>query len=69
MSEHRARLRVRYYPSAKGWKLFVQRVDAEGVPVEDVLSADGQSKDEAREHALASADDPQVRDAIEASVH
>jgi hypothetical protein len=69
MSEHHARLRVRFYPHHGDWTLYVQRVDSEGVPLEDVLSAGGHTKEEARATALAAADDPEVRKAIEGSVH
>ncbi len=69
MSEHHARLRVRYYPSHGEWKVYVQRVDAEGMPLEDVLSADGKSKDEARERALAATADGEIREALESSIH
>lgn len=69
MTENHARLRVRFYPHHGDWTVYVQRVDAEGMPLEDVLSAHGQSRDEARANALASATDPEVRHALEASVH
>lgn len=69
MTEHHARLRVRFYPHHGDWTVYVQRVDAEGMPVADVLSADGHTRDEARQKALASTGDPEVRQALEDSVH
>jgi hypothetical protein len=69
MTEHHARLRVRFYPHHGDWTVYVQRVDAEGMPLEDVLSAVGHSKDDARTNALAKADDPEVREALESSIH
>lgn len=69
MSEHHARLRVRFYPHHGDWTVYVQRVDSEGVPLEDVLSAAGHTKEEARAKALLAASDPEVKQAIEASVH
>jgi hypothetical protein len=69
MTERRNRLRVRFYPSHGTWTCIVQRVDAEGMPMEDVLSASGDSRDASRAAALAATHDPDVREAIEASVH
>jgi hypothetical protein len=69
MTEHRSRLRVRFYPSHGTWTCIVQRVDAEGMPMEDVLSAAGDSREASRVAALAAATDPDVREVIEASVH
>jgi len=69
MTEHQRRLRVRFYPSHGTWTCIVQRVDAEGMPMEDVLSASSDSRDGARTAALVAAQDPDVREAIEASVH
>jgi hypothetical protein len=69
MTERRSRLRVRFYPSHGTWTCIVQRVDAEGMPMEDVLSAAGDSRDAARAAALSATEDPDVREAIEASVH
>lgn len=69
MTEHHARLRVRFYPTHGEWTVYVQRVDAEGMPLEDVLSATGSTKEEAREHALAAATDPEMRTALESAEH
>jgi hypothetical protein len=69
MTERRSRLRVRFYPSQGTWTCIVQRVDAEGMPVEDVLSATGDSRDASRAAALAAAAEADVRAAIEGSVH
>ena len=49
--------------------MYVQRVDAEGMPLEDVLSATGRTKDEARQHALAATTDVEMRTALEESEH
>lgn len=67
--EHHARLRVRFYPHHGEWTVYVQRVDAEGMPLEDVLSAVGSSKEEAREKALATTADPEIREALQHSDH
>lgn len=67
--EHHARLRVRFYPNHGEWTCYVQRVDAEGMPLEDILSSKGTSKDDARAQALAATTDPEIREALEASVH
>lgn len=69
MTERHARLRVRFYPHHGEWTLYVQRVDAEGMPIEDVMSAVGPSKAEARARALEAATDPEIREAIESSEH
>ena len=69
MTEHHARLRVRFYPHHGERTAYVQRVDAEGMPLEDVMTAVGASKDEARTKALASTEDAEVREALESSVH
>ena len=69
MTEQRSRLRVRFYPSHGTWTCIVQRVDAEGMPLEDVLSATGDSRDASRVAALAATQDPVIRQAIESSVH
>lgn len=69
MTEHHARLRVRFYPHHGEWTVYVQRVDAEGMPLEDVMTAVGASKDDARTKALASTEDAEVREALESSVH
>lgn len=69
MSEHHARFRVRYYPHEGDWTLYVQRVDAEGMPMSDVLSAHGHSKADARLQALADTADPEIRQAIENSAN
>ena len=69
MNVPRSRLRVRFYPAHGTWTCIVQRVDTEGMPMEDVLTATGDSRDHSRDAALAAATDPEVRAAIEASVH
>lgn len=68
MSEHHARLRVRFYPSHGEWTCYVQRVDNEGMPLEDVMSSTGKTKDEARAQALAIAVDSEIRAALEDSI-
>jgi hypothetical protein len=69
MTERHSRLRVRFYPSHGAWTCIVQRVDAEGMPLEDVLSATGDSRDGSRAAALAATTDPDIRHALEVSVH
>jgi hypothetical protein len=69
MTERRSRLRVRFYPSHGTWTCVVQRVDAEGMPTEDVLTATGDSREASRSAALAATEDPDIRAAIETSVH
>jgi hypothetical protein len=66
--EHHARLRVRFYPHHGDWTVYVQRVDSEGVPLQDVISAVGHTKDEARTNALSTCEDPEVRQALEESI-
>jgi hypothetical protein len=39
------------------------------MPLEDVLSATGTSRDASRDAALSATDDPEIRDAIAHSVH
>jgi hypothetical protein len=67
--EHHARLRVRFYPHHGEWTCYVQRVDAEGMPLEDVLSSTGTSKDNARENAIRATTDEEIRAALESSRH
>ena len=69
MSEHHARLRVRFYPAHGEWTCYVQRVDTEGMPLEDVLSSTGKTKEEARAVALSATGDPEIRAALNDSVH
>jgi hypothetical protein len=69
MTERHSRLRVRFYPAHGVWTCIVQRVDAEGMPLEDVLSATGDSRETSRAAALSAATDPEIRHALEASVH
>ncbi len=70
MTEHHANLRVRYYPKSGQWSCVVQRMGADGMPVGgDVVSADGATKDEAREHALAATTDPEVQEVLKPHAH
>lgn len=69
MTHHSPNFRVRYYPDHGEWTLYVQRVDAEGVPQEDVLTTVGSSKDEARAKALEMTTDAEIREAIELAIH
>jgi hypothetical protein len=69
MTEQHARLRVRFYPHHGEWTVYVQRVDAEGMPLEDVLSAVGSSKDDARAKALAATTDDEILQALHLSEH
>ena len=65
MTERRANLRVRFYPSHGEWTCVVQRMGPDGMPAgDDVVSSTGATKDEARDRALAMTDDPQVREVL-----
>jgi hypothetical protein len=65
MSEHHADLRVGFYPRQGQWTCVVQRVDSDGMPLgEDLVSATAATKEDARDRAWTSADDPQVKDAL-----
>lgn len=61
MTERHGSLRVRYYPHQGEWECIVQRVGPDGMPESDVVSAVAATKDEARDKAWASSDDPEVR--------
>ena len=67
MSEHRANLRVRFYPNHGEWTCVVQRMGPDGMPAgADVVSAAGATrKDEARNRALAMTEDADVREVLE----
>ena len=63
MTEHHANLRVRFYPSHGEWTCIVQRMGPDGMPAgDDVVSATGATKDEARDRALTMTDDADVRE-------
>ena len=60
MTDHR-RLRVRFYPTAGSWLCVVQQVGADGMPAgDDVVSATGASKEEAKQAAIEATRDPEV---------
>ena len=70
MSGRHVNLRVWFYPSHDGpkWTCVVQRLGGDGMPLGgDVLSATGETRDEARLHALEVAQDADVRDALAAA--
>ena len=70
MPSHHAHLKVRFYPGHEGlaWTCVVQRVGPYGMQQgEDLLSATGRTKDEARANALALAKDDDLREAITAA--
>ena len=70
MTERRANLRVRFYPSQGEWNCVVQRMGPDGMPLgEDVVSATGPTKDDARERAFAMTDDPDVQAALHPDEH
>lgn len=69
MSHLSPNFRVRYYPHHGEWTVYVQRVDGEGVPIEDILTAVGASKDEARAKALRMTTDAEIRATLEQAVH
>jgi hypothetical protein len=65
MTEHHANLRVRFYPGHGAWTCVVQRLGPDGMPAgDDVVSATGATKDEARDRALAMTDDAEVREVL-----
>ena len=65
MTEHHANLRVRFYPGHGEWTCVVQRVGSDGMPSgDDLVSATGANKDDARDRALAMTDDPEVREVL-----
>jgi hypothetical protein len=62
MTERHANLRVRFYPSHGQWTCVVQRLGPDGMPAgDDVVSATGATKDDARDRALAMTGDEDVR--------
>jgi hypothetical protein len=70
MTEHHANLRVRFYPSHGEWTCVVQRMGADGMPVgDDVISATGATKDDARDRAFELTDDSEVREALKPHEH
>lgn len=65
MSEHHRDLVISFYPSKGQWTCVVHRVDADGMPIgADLLAVSGATKEEARDHAVATAADAAVRDAL-----
>ena len=65
MTEHRANLRVRFYPAHGEWTCVVQRMGPDGMPAgADLVSATGATKAEARDRALAVTDDAEVCEAL-----
>jgi hypothetical protein len=66
MTEHRAILRVRFYPARGEWTCVVQRMGSDGMPAADVVSGTGPSKGDAWNRALAAAGDDDVRQALRA---
>ena len=70
MSEHRANLRVRFYPAHGEWTCVVQRMGADGMPAgDDAVSATGTTRDEARDRALAATSDEEVREVLRRQDH
>ena len=60
MTDHR-QLRVRFYPTAGKWLCVVQQLGADGMPAgDDVVSATGDSKEDARQAAIEATTDPDV---------
>ena len=60
-----AHLRVRFYPGHDEWTCVVQRMGADGMPIgDDVVSAIGKTRDEARAKARDQAADEDVREAL-----
>ncbi|MEO7191266.1 MAG: hypothetical protein ABI051_09435 [Vicinamibacterales bacterium] len=70
MSGHHSHLRVRFYPGHDGpkWTCVVQRLGGDGMPIGgDLISATGDTRDDARTHALEQAPDEDVREALVAA--
>jgi hypothetical protein len=66
MSEHHGNLVIRFYPSGGQWQCIVQKVDADGMPIgEDLVTAVGTTKDDARDRAMAATENPAVREALQ----
>jgi hypothetical protein len=66
MSEHHGNLVIKFYPSGGQWQCIVQKVDADGMPIgEDLVTAVGTTKDEARDRAIAATDNDAVRTALQ----
>ena len=58
----RRQLRVRFYPTAGKWLCVVQQVGADGMPAgADVVSATGDSKEDARLAAINATSDAEVQ--------
>ena len=58
----RRQLRVRFYPTAGKWLCVVQQVGADGMPTgADVVSASGDSKEDARQAAIDATTDDEVQ--------
>ena len=65
MTHHHSNLRVRFYPGSGQWTCIVQRMGADGMPAgDDVVSAVGPTKHEARDNAANKTDDDEVRQAL-----
>ena len=65
MPERHANLRVRFYPANGEWTCVVQRMGPDGMPAgDDVVSATGATRDDARDRALAMTDDAEVREVL-----
>jgi hypothetical protein len=66
MSEHHGNLVVRFYPTKGEWMCVVQRVDADGMPMgEDLVTATGKTKEDARTRAATLTEDPDIREALQ----
>jgi hypothetical protein len=65
MSEHHGNLVVRFYPAKGEWTCVVQRVDADGMPMgEDLVTATGKTKDDARARAATMTEESDIRAAL-----
>jgi hypothetical protein len=64
MSERHANLKVRYYPHHGEWMCVVQHLGADGMPIDEVVSATGPTKEDARDRAWVAASDSDVKHAL-----
>lgn len=67
MTERHGTLRVRFYPAHGAWTCIVQRVGPDGMPEADVVSANGDTKADARDRAMAQTDDTEVIQVLEST--
>jgi hypothetical protein len=65
MTGHHSNLRVRFYPKDGAWMCVVQHMGPDGMPEgDDLVSAVGETKDEAQARAFEAASDSEVREVL-----